>query len=355
MARKLKVNRSLILVTFLLLGIGLIIVASSGAVLKGSTRNVFFLKQGVVAIIGFILLISAMKTPYRTYLSRPALIFFSGVTLLLLVGVYLFPAYKGVHRWFVFPGFTIQPSELAKVTLLFFLAYSLPGVNWKERWGTILLFPFALVLLVIKEPDLGAAFILLAVTGVMLFVAGLPKRYVVLSAAVTLLILTTSIFSATYRHERLSAFLHRQTHADREAYQSIQATMAIGSGKFLGKGIGGSTQKLFYLPQPHTDFAFAILGEEMGFLGTFTVVFLYTLFLWQGVKIYRAHPHMEGKLLALGISFLIFFQAFIHISVNISLLPTKGLALPFISYGGTSLLLSCFMAGILLNISEEKS
>ncbi|HPR63799.1 MAG TPA: putative peptidoglycan glycosyltransferase FtsW [Thermoanaerobaculia bacterium] len=355
MARKLKTNRTLIVVIFLLLGIGLLTVASSGALLKGTDRNVFFIKQGAVALLGLILLFAAMRIPYDAYLRPLPVRILGGASVALLLLLFFLPKYKDAYRWIVFPGFTLQPSEFVKIFLLIYLAYRLPRIDFSGAWWKDAILPAVFTGLIVMEPDLGTAFIILSITGVMFFVAGLPRRYVLLAFTMLLLFLTAAIFSKGYRYARLTAFLNMEAHADKEAYQTLQAMKAIGSGKLMGKGVGGSTQKLYYLPQPHTDFAFAIVGEELGFVGAVSVLLLFGIFLWQGLKVSRAHPRLEGSYLAFGITIIVVFQALIHISVNLALMPTKGLALPFISYGGSSLLATCLMAGILLNISEERA
>lgn len=354
MQRVKKVDRFLVIIIFLLMTAGLLIVASTGSPLKGMQKNIFFIKQGLIAALGLLMLFVAMKIPYTLYLKDRFLYSAAGATVFFLILVLFLPSYKNVHRFIVFPGFTLQPSEFAKITLLLFLALFLPRVNWQERWIKVALFPLFLSFTILIEPDLGTSFIFIVVTAVLFFIAGLPSRYVLVVGAITLLFMTAGVFTTSYSQKRIGAFLNRSQFAEKEAYQSIQATMAVGSGKIFGKGIGKSTQKLFYLPQPHTDFAFAIVGEELGFLGSAGMVLLYLGFLFRGTRTALIHPRNEGRILAFGITFLIALQAFIHISVNLSLLPTKGVALPLVSYGGSSLLVTCLLTGILLNISEER-
>jgi cell division protein FtsW len=266
------------------------------------------------------------------------------------------------HRWFRLGPLSLQPSEIAKLVLIFFLAWFLEirraprgfGVNDPVRTllpalGTVLL----IVALILAEPDMGTACMIVLIAGVMLFVSGLDMRYIfgaVLAAipAVYLLIARTP-----YRLERFKAFLSPSSDPQGHGFQLLQSLIAIGSGGFTGVGLMEGRQKLFFLPEAHTDFIFAVICEELGFIGAVIVLTLFAVYGWRGFVAAMKAPDEFGRLLALGITAMVVGQALINLSVVLGLMPTKGIPLPFISYGGSSLIGMLLATGVLLNISQH--
>jgi cell division protein FtsW len=209
--------------------------------------------------------------------------------------------------------------------------------------------------LIALQPDFGSVVIMAAITWVMMFVAGVRVTYLVTSVGALLPFAYVYMMSATYRTERWLAFLHPWEHASDQAYQIVHSLMAFGTGGVWGTGVGKGLQKLFYLPEPHTDFIFSVIGEELGLVGVLCVLFLYVLILWSGLSIAKNTYDLFGSYLAMGITAAIGLQVCINLGVSLGLVPTKGLPLPFLSYGGTSLLVSMISIGILMNIGSGKT
>ncbi len=209
--------------------------------------------------------------------------------------------------------------------------------------------------LIALQPDFGSVVILAAITWVMMFVAGVRVTYLVASVGALLPFAYIYMMSAAYRTERWLAFLHPWEHASDQAYQIVHSLMAFGTGGVWGTGVGKGLQKLFYLPEPHTDFIFSVIGEELGLVGVLCVLFLYVLILWSGLSIAKNTYDLFGSYLAMGITAAIGLQVCINLGVSLGLIPTKGLPLPFLSYGGTSLLVSMISIGILMNIGSGKT
>jgi cell division protein FtsW len=264
----------------------------------------------------------------------------------------------GSTRWLRLGVFTFQPVEVARIALIVFLAYSLNKKQDSLQIFSVSFVPHLLILgvfafLLMLQPDFGSIVIFGAVTWVMMFVGGVPLRYllstlILLAPAAYLLMVT-----APYRLKRLVSFLNPWEFPAGEGYQMIHSLMAFGTGGLWGTGIGQGYQKLFYLPEPHTDFIFAVIGEELGFLGVLSILALYAVVLWRGVRISLNCQDTFGMLMASGITFAMTLQVSVNLGVALGLLPTKGLTLPFLSYGGTSLILNMACIGMLMNIGAH--
>jgi cell division protein FtsW len=262
----------------------------------------------------------------------------------------------GARRWLRAPGISLQPAEVAKVAWVVYLAYSLAKKQEKVKTFSVGFLPHLgiaglLVLLCMLEPDFGSAVTLLFLLFAMLFAAGAKLSYLVGSVLLAIPFAYTAIATSPYRMRRITAFLDPWANRQGSGYQVAESLMSIGSGGLTGLGLGDGRQKLFFLPEAHTDFIFAIIGEELGLLGVAAVILLYGLILWRGVRAALRASEPFGTYLGLGLTSLIAFQAVVNMSVAMGMLPTKGLTLPFISYGGSSLVVLMGAAGVLLSIS----
>jgi len=342
-------------------GIGMVF--SSSAVVakeKLGDPNYFSFKQLIFATLGLAVMFVVMKVDYHKY-RNPAVVFSAlGVVVAMLVVVFFLAAAANTHRWIQLAGFSVQPSELSKLALIFFLAYFLEKRKDNVNDLAFTLVPIGIIVaflagLIILEPDLGTAVSLLVISGLLLFVAGLDLRFIagaVILAAPALYLL---VFRVNYRRERILAFLNPWGDPLGRGFQIIQSLTSVSSGGFLGLGYMEGKQKLFYLPEAHTDFIFAVVGEEIGMIGTCAVLALFILFLWRGLRTSVRAPDLFGFYLALGITMMVCVQAFINMSVVLGILPTKGIPLPFLSYGGSSIVVMLAAVGILLNVSQHSS
>ena len=310
-------------------------------------------------MLGVCLLSLAMRVDYRS-LKQPVVIWTAlGVSVTALVVVFFGPPINGTRRWFGLGGIGVQPSELAKVAVIIFTAAVLD-----RRMGTrdqvTALAPVGAVTglvcgLIVLEPDFGTAFTVLLVVAVMVFAAGLHYRYLVGLTLVMAPLLVVVLASADYRRRRLLAFLDPWADPLGDGFQIIQSQIAVGTGGLFGQGLMAGVQKLFYLPAPHTDFIYAVIAEETGLLGATAVLLCFGVIIWRGLRIAASAPDKFGAFLALGLTMMVAFQAFVNISVVLGLMPTKGIPLPFVSSGGSSLLISLLAMGILLNVSQHAS
>jgi cell division protein FtsW len=268
------------------------------------------------------------------------------------------PARNHAHRWLHLGPLGLEPSELAKIILVTFLAYFLDlrkghVSDWKHTLLPIALVTGAAVGLILKEPDLGTAMAIILVVGAMLFAAGLHWGYFAGSALAALPLIAMLIYFVPYRHNRLIAFLNPWSDPLGKGFQIIQSYVAVGTGGIDGVGFMEGKEKLFYLPEPHTDFIFAVICEELGLIGALAVIALFCVILWRGLRAASACSNDFGRLLAIGLTVLVVGQALVNMSVVLGLLPTKGIPLPLVSYGGSSLLMNLLALGILLNISQH--
>ncbi len=328
MAKRVSVDRWMFTVTAILVFIGLIMVFSASAVMAkeryGSAYE-FLLKQLVWAIAGLAAMFVAMRVDYRR-LKHPPISF--------------------------------QPSELAKPALIFFLAWFLENkTGAMDDWRNTLLpavAPTVVFLgLIVFQPDLGTALACAGITACILFVAGIRLRYFGYAFAAAIVPLYFLIFHVAYRKDRILAFLNPYSDPQGRGFHMIQSLIAVSTGGVTGLGLMEGKQKLFYLPEPHTDFIFAVTAEELGLLGALTVIVLFAIFLWRGTRVALRTQDNFGRFLAVGITSMIVLQAFINISVVLGLMPTKGIPLPFVSYGGSSLFVTLACVGVLLNITKQ--
>jgi cell division protein FtsW len=361
MAKRVSVDGWLFTVTMLLVFVGLVMVFSASAVMakdRYGSGYYFLLRQMVWALGGIIAMVVAMKLDYHRY-KTPAVVFSAlGLTTFLLISVFFLDRSHNTHRWIHWAGFSFQPSELAKPALILFLAFFLESrTKAMDDWRNTLLpavIPTLIFLgLIVMQPDLGTAIACAAITVCILFVGGLDLRYLGYGLAASLLPLYFLIFHVAYRRERILAFLNPYSDPQRAGFHIIQSLIAVSTGGITGVGLMEGKQKLFYLPEPHTDFIFSVIGEELGLVGAVIVVTLFAIFLWRGVRTALRTQDMFGRFLAVGITCMIVVQAFINISVVLGLMPTKGIPLPFISYGGSSLFITLACVGVLLNVSKQ--
>jgi cell division protein FtsW len=261
-------------------------------------------------------------------------------------------------RWLHLGAFALQPTELLKFALIVYLAATIERKGERIRSFSEGVLPFIIVLLVlaavvINQPDLGMILIFGALTMVMLFLGGARLPHLITVASLSLPLIYLAVLIAPYRMARVLSFLNPGAYSTSSGYQIMQSLVAIGSGGIFGRGLGASHAKLFYLPQAHNDFIFAVTAEELGLMGTLVLIGLFALFAWRAFVVARQAPDRFGRLLALGIGFVISLQVLLNLGVSVGLLPVTGLTLPFVSNGGTSLLITLSMVGVLLNISKQ--
>lgn len=364
MARTLKSDKLLFLAVLLLVCASVVMVYSASAVIameEQSTPYFFFYKQVTWVVLGLCLLVTAMRVDYR-HLREPVVIWsLLGASVLGLLAVFLIgPEINGTQRWFAIGGVGVQPSEMAKIAVIVFTAAVLERRMHRIDEVSYSLLPIAIVTaavagLIVLEPDFGTALALLMIVGVMVFGAGLSYRYVIGLTCTLGPLLYFVLASAPYRRERLLAFLDPWSDPLGSGFQIIQSLIAVGTGGVFGQGIMGGVQKLFFLPEPFTDFIYAVIAEETGFVGASLIVICFCVITWRGLRIAALAPDQFGALLALGLTVMVALQAYLNISVVLSLVPTKGIPLPFVSAGGSSMLVSLLGMGVLLNISQHAS
>ena len=339
---------------------GVVMVYSASSVMadKRYHDGFYFLKrQGLFAVGGFAIMLGVMRVEYHFWkkMAVPALL----LCLLLLVMV-LIPGIGGKaggsSRWIKLPGFNLQPSEMAKLALIMYMAYSLDKKQDKIKNFKSGIIPYMIVLALLigclaAQPDLGGALTLVAVAFTMLFAAGTRLAHI-LSMILLALPLLVYKLNHGYHKGRMDAWINPWSDPSGKGFQIIQSLLALGTGGLFGQGLGEGKQKLFYLPEAHTDFILSVVGEELGFLGVAVIIAMFFLLVQRAMRIAVAAPDAFGRFLALGIAVLFGIEATVNMGVISGLFPTKGLALPFISYGGSSLLISLFAVGILLNISS---
>ena len=364
MARKLQADEWLFAGVVALALFGVIMVYSASAVVAssetGHTQYHYVVRQGIFTVLGLGAMLVGMRFDYTRLRSSTITYGLLGLTLVLLVAVFAFPPINGARRWIKFAGFSLQPSEVAKLALAVFLARFLERRAGAEGSFLRTFFPCAavtglLAVLVVAEPDLGTALMLLVIATVMLFTAGARLSHMALAAAPALVGLAGLLLFVPWRLKRLVTFLDPWADPQGAGYQVIQSLLAVGSGGVNGLGFTEGRQKMFFLPFAHSDFIFAVVGEELGLLGGLGVVALFGLFLWRGMRAALRAPDRFGMLLGTGIVTGIVAQALFNMSVVLALVPTKGIPLPFISYGGSSLVPTLFSVGLLLNISQQGS
>ncbi len=361
MARKLQSDKWLFLATLALVCASVVMVYSASALValdRYQQPYLFVTKQVMWAMLGLAVLSIVMRIDYRTYRNETLIWSLVGAVGVLLLGVLFAAPINGSRRWFSVGPLGIQPSELAKIVAIVFTAAVLERRMHRVNELKYSLLPIAIVIgglvgLILIEPDLGTAILMLAVIGLMVFVAGISYRYIVGTVLLALPALYVLVWSAEYRRRRLLAFLDPWADPLGDGFQVIQSMIAIGTGGVTGKGLMGGVQKLFYLPEPHTDFIFAVISEELGLVGATVIVACFCVIAWRGLRAATYAPDPFGAFLALGLTMMIVLQAFVNISVVMGLLPTKGITLPLVSNGGSSLLVNLLAMGVLLNVSQH--
>jgi cell division protein FtsW len=326
----------------------------------GASQFTYFYKQFAFTAIGLAGMFVASRIDYRRYQKAGFVYGAFAVTVILLIAVFAFPEINGASRWIRFAGLSFQPSELAKLVLPLFLAFFLTKneASVGDLRSTVIPCVGALLLLaglIVLEPDLGTTIVLCAIFSAVYFAAGAKLIHIASVAGMMIVAGIAAILFEPWRVARLMAFLDPFKHSDDTGYQVVQSLYAIGSGGIFGEGFAKGQQKLFYLPYPYSDFIFSVVGEEFGLVGTLAVVFAFGLLLWRGSRAALMAPDRFGMLLGIGLITGIIVQALFNISVVISILPAKGIPLPFISYGGSSVIVTLVAVGVLLNISQSSS
>ncbi|HEY3625990.1 MAG TPA: putative lipid II flippase FtsW [Terracidiphilus sp.] len=362
MAKRVGVDKWIFFTTLLLVVAGLAMVFSASAVVAQEQFHTPYAsigRQAGWALAGVLAMIVLMRVDYTHYNSPrfiyPALC----VATIALVGVFFVHESHATHRWIRFGSlFTFQPSEIAKPVLILFLAWFLHSRldqmrDWKNTLLRAALIPLAFILLVVKEPDLGTALVLAGITALMLVLAGMEWKWLIAGVAASLPPLAALLFWVSWRRQRMLVFLHPDSDPQGAGFHINQSLIAVGSGGFTGRGFMEGMQKLFYLPEAPTDFIFANIAEELGFIGAMAIVLLFVVFGIRGLRVAFRSTDSFARLTAFGITVAVLLQAFFNISVVLSLVPTKGIPLPLISSGGTSLFFTLAGIGVLLNISEK--
>ena len=360
MVRNIRIN--LFIVTVILICFGIVMIYSASSIYAWERYNdsLFFLKRHLVFVfLGVVLAFLTLSFDYRNLKrwAKPLLIFSAFLLILVLIpGIGREVA--GARRWFRFKFISFQPSELANLAMIIYVAdfISRKGDDIKTFLRGFLppvcILGF-LALLILIQPDLGTTLALGIVVFIMLFVAGIRPAYLLSILLVSLPMLYVLIFNVPYRRMRILAFLNPWLDPKGSGFQIIQSQIALGSGGIFGQGLGHSKQKLFYLPAAHTDFIFSIIGEELGLLGTLGIIILFMIFIQQSLKVVKNSPDKFGYFLSIGLVSMICLKAAINIGVSCGILPTKGLPLPFISYGGSSFIFDLVSVGILMNIARS--
>jgi cell division protein FtsW len=360
MPQKLQIDKWLFSATVGLALFGVVMVYSASAVIalqENHSQFHYVIKQGIWTSLGFVAMFLAMRFDYQRLNRRWIVYGVLLITILLLLLVFACSPVNGARRWIKFRGFSAQPSEIAKLALAMFLAYFLAKRAGEEGsfWKTFLPCMIPLVVLaglVAREPDLGTALMLGIICITICFAAGVRPRHVVYAAVPGLLFVAKMVIFTPFRWRRMATFLDPWADQQGSGYQVVQSLIAVGSGGPHGLGFAQGRQKLLFLPFAHSDFIFAVIGEELGLIGALIVVFVFAVFLWRGMRAALRAPDRFGMLLGIGIVVGIVAQALLNMSVVLALVPTKGIPLPFISYGGSSLVPTLAGVGILLNISQ---
>ncbi len=357
-----EIDYILFYTVILLVSIGVIMIysASSYRAANEMQDSMAYLKRQLTfAILGGISMFMFIKLDYHIFKNSRLLVFLMASTIVLLLLVFLFPPVNGAQRWIQLGPLSLQPSEIAKYVVVLFVARSLDkkGDGIKKFWSGM--FPILMVAgvfagLVLAEKNLSITSVIMFVTFILITISGARKRHLFTLGGIGLVAGLGLILTAPYRLKRLMSFLDPWADPRGDGYQLIQSLLALGSGGFLGLGFGMSRQKAYYLPEPHNDFIFSVISEETGFLGGIILISLFCILIWRGVVISIKCKDNFGTLLAMGITSVIAIQAIINLAVVTGTMPVTGVPLPFISYGGSSLLFNMTAMGILLNVSRNR-
>jgi cell division protein FtsW len=361
MAKRLQSDRVLLTVTLALVVFGLVMVFSASAVLSSDHPYYYFGRQLAWAVAGLLGLLVTMNVDYRKY-RNPAFIFPAlSVTLLLLFAVLFLDASHSTHRGIRWGPFSFQPSEMAKPVLIVFLAWFMETrqkagtLNERRTLATVGLVIGLTVGLILGGRDLGTALMITLIAVAILLVAGMDLRVWGVTALACIPVFVVMVIRTPYRMDRIRVWLNPFSEASGKGFHMVQSFIAVGTGGLFGAGLMQGKQKLFFLPAPHTDFIFAVIAEELGLFGATLLIAAFGVLLWRGLVAARCAPDMFGRLLAIGVTVMIVFQAFVNLSVVIGLIPAKGIPLPFISYGGSSMLFNLIAMGILLNVTQHSN
>ncbi|HEY1483545.1 MAG TPA: putative lipid II flippase FtsW [Candidatus Acidoferrum sp.] len=368
MARRSETDRWLFAVTLILCLMGAVMIFSASAVTAQQQYGhsyIFVLRQVVWLLAGLCGMFALMKLDYHR-LKEPAVVYTSVcLVLVMLVGTFFLDKSHATHRWIKVGPIGIQPSELAKLAVILYLAWFLDmrrrsatsmEFNKQDLLHTILpcVAPvLACVALIVAQPDLGTSVDIVLIMAAILFVAGLSWKWLAVGATAAMPALFLLISHVSYRQARVMAFLNPDSDPKGAGFQLLQSLIAVGSGGFTGVGLMESKQKLFYLPEAHTDFIYAVICEELGFIGAVVVITLFAVYAWRGLRAAFNAPDGFGRMLALGVTAMVLFQSLINFAVVLGMMPTKGIPLPFVSYGGSSLLVMLLATGVLLNVSQQ--
>ena len=368
MTRRSDTDRWLFGVTLVLCLLGAVMIFSASAVTAQNQYGhsyIFVVRQIAWLVIGLIGMFALMRLDYHR-LREPAVVYSAlCLVILLLVGAFFLDKSHATHRWIKLGPVNIQPSELAKLAVILYLAWFLDlrrrtaiSLEFTKQDFLQTLLPavapiLVCVALILAQPDLGTSVDIVLIMAAILFVAGLSWKWLAVGVATALPLLVLSITHVSYRQARLMAFLHPDTDPQGAGFQLLQSLIAVGSGGFTGVGLMESKQKLFYLPEAHTDFIYAVICEELGFIGATVIIALFAVFAWRGLRAAFNAPDGFGRMLALGVTAMVVFQSLINFAVVLGMMPTKGIPLPFVSYGGSSLLVMLLATGVLLNISQQ--
>jgi cell division protein FtsW len=341
---------------------GLVMVYSASSAVAFSQHGMssyYFLRQLIYAGGGFLLLIFLMNVDYHVWQKPKAITVMLAISAAVLLFVLTQPKVNGAHRWLRSGGIiSFQPSEVAKLVVLVFIAAFLHKYESEINRPVRRLLPFGIVVgliigLIAIEPDLGQALCICMITAILLFIAGLSWRYYAGAAVMVIPAFYFLVMRVPFRWERIKAFLNPFNDPLGSGWQISQSLTAVGSGGFSGLGLGASKQKLFFLPEASSDFIYAVIGEELGLIGTCAVALAFLVFFYRGMRIVTRSHDRFGFYLGLGITLMVVLQAFINVSMVLAMMPTKGIALPFMSQGGSSLLLNLLATGVLLNLSHQ--
>ena len=359
------IDRQMLFYAFLLMAVGMVWIYSASA-LKGDygheAATAFFVRQFIAGVIGVSLMLALSQVEIGAIRDNPRVLQVLYVlTVILLLTVFFFPKVNNAHRWIRLLGQSVQPSEFFKPLSVLIVSWWMVrhADAWAERQNSIpkllilfgiLLLPLALIL---REPDFGTTFLVIFVAMLLIFLGGAPRWTFVVVGPVLIAVGAAFIWFEPYRRARVLSFLNPEADPLGKGHQALQSLIAVGNGGVFGVGVGASMQKLHYLPEAHTDFIYAVIGEETGLIGTVIVLALFVGILWRGYRVARRVRDSYLKLCAMGLTLLLVVQALMNISVVLSIAPNKGIPLPFISYGGTSLIISLVCLGLLLSISKE--
>ena len=359
--RRFTFDMPLLAVTVLLVAGGVFFVfnASSFMARERFGQSFHFMGQQLLGALAGLALVALLVSVKKSFFLRPAFVYgLLGLTVVLLALCLAMPEVARTNRWIVLPGLRFQPSELAKISLILFLAVYAESrkdtINERKTLAVPLAVVTVTVVLVLLEPDFGTAVLLAGLAAMMLFIGGVKLRYLAAAGLLAAALFGFCLVQADYRVDRIQGFLSAEKDVLGSGYQVHQSQLALGAGGLVGVGIGQSTQKLYFLPFAHTDFIFAILGEEIGLLGALLTLGLYLFFLWRGLKIALAAPNPTFKMIAAGITLAVVGQALMNMSIVLGLGPAKGTPLPLLSYGRSSLVVTLAAVGLLLHISRKR-